>query len=126
MNTLLVIDDDLPICTYFTKYFANKDYKVFSATTGEEGLAIVKERKPDLIFLDIIMDGRSGIYLLQEIKKIDDKAKVIMLTALKDQKIIAECKKGGAIDYITKPFNLEELEKDIIPRALKSKQRDNL
>lgn len=69
------------------------------------------EGKPDLVLLDIVMGsgGREGIEVLQAMKGSDPERKVIMLTAVGQENIIAECKALGADDYVTKPFNEAEL-----------------
>jgi DNA-binding response OmpR family regulator len=119
MVKLLVIDDELPICDILKDFFSKKDYQVFIATTVEEGLSIVRKENPHVILLDIIMPGRSGIEALKQIKEIDDKAKVIMLTGISNEKVIKQTMEHGASDYITKPFSLEYLEKEVIPKILK-------
>ena len=119
MVKLLVIDDELPVCDILKDFFSKKDYQVFIATTVEEGLSIVRKEKPHIILLDIIMPGRSGIEALKQIKLIDDKAKIIMLTAISNEKVIKQTMEHGASDYITKPFSLEQLEKDVMPKILK-------
>ena len=65
------------------------------------------------------MPGRLGINTLQRIKEIHKKAKIIMMTAVRDEKVVEMCKEYGASDYITKPFSLEDLEKEVMPRILK-------
>ena len=119
MVKLLIIDDDLPTCDLLKEFLSEKDYQVFIATTGEEGLSILRKEKPHIILLDIIMPGRSGIEVLKQIKAIDNKAKVIMLTAIEDEKVIKQVKKHGASDYVIKPFSPSYLEKEVIPKILK-------
>ncbi|MBU1852431.1 MAG: response regulator [Candidatus Omnitrophica bacterium] len=120
MVKLLIIDDDLSLCDFFKNFFSKRDYQVFIATDGEKGLSIVRDERPNIILLDmIIMPGQFGLDILQEIKKIDDKAKVIMLTGVGDKGVIELAKMYGASDYITKPFDLEQLEKDVMPKIIR-------
>jgi len=119
MIKLLIIDDDISLCSFLKNFFSKKDYQVFIAIDGEEGLSIVREHRPNIILLDIIMPDQFGLDVLRQIKKIDDKVKVIMLTSVGDEGVIKVAKKYGASDYITKPFSLEHLEKDVIPKILK-------
>lgn len=119
MVKLLVIDDDFSMCDFLKDFFSKRDYQVFIATDGEEGLSIVREQRPNIILLDIILSNQFGLDILQRIKEIDDKAKVIMLTGVGDKGVIKVAKKYGASDYITKPFSLEQLEKDVMPKILK-------
>ena len=119
MIKILIIDDELPVCDSLKYFFSLKNYQVFIATTVEEGLSIVKEEHPNIILLDIIMPGRSGIEVLKQVKATDDKTKVIMLTGISDEKVIKQAMEHGASDYITKPFSLEHLEKEVMPKILK-------
>ncbi|MBU1913301.1 MAG: response regulator [Candidatus Omnitrophica bacterium] len=118
MVKLLIIDDDLATGDFLRSFFTQKGYKVFVANDGEQGLSIVKEKKPDIILLDIKMPGFSGLEVLQKIKEIDKNAKVIMMTAVSEDLIIEMAMKYGAIGYITKPFSLECLEKDVFLKTL--------
>jgi len=119
MVKLLIVDDDLPTCDFLAHFFKKSNYEVFVANDGEKALSIVKEKQPNIVLLDIKMPGQSGMKILQQIKEIDKNAKVIMMTAVKDEAMIELAKEYGASDYITKPFSLERLEKDIIPKILK-------
>jgi len=118
MASLLIIEDDLTTCDFLRSFFTQKGYKAFVANDGEQGLLIVKEKKPDVILLDIRMPDLSGLEVLQKIKEIDKNAKVIMMTAVNDGFVIEIAMKYGAIDYITKPFSLEWLEKDVLLKTL--------
>ena len=119
MVKLLIVDDDLPTTDFLNCYLGKRDYEIFIATDGENALSIVKEKQPNIILLDIKMPGTSGITVLKQIKEINKNAKVIMMTAVKDEAMIELAKEYGASDYITKPFSLEHLEKDVMPKILK-------
>jgi len=120
MVKILIIDDELPVCDSLKQFFTLKKYQVFIATSVEEGLAVAKQEQPNVIFLDIMMPGRSGIEVLKRVKEINDKAKVIMLTGISDEKVIEQAKEHGADDYVTKPFSLDHLENEVMPRILRS------
>lgn len=119
MIKLLIVDDDLPICDFLRVFFSRKDYQVFTAIDGKQALSIVKEKQPNIILLDIRMPGLSGIEVLQKIKEIDKDAKVIMMTAVDEKMVVNLAMNYGATDYITKPFSLEYLEKDVFLKVLK-------
>ena len=119
MVKILIIDDDTAVCSTLAHFFSNKNYQVLIANNGEEGLSIVKEQQPHIILLDILMPGQLGMSVLEQIKKIDNNAKVIMMTAVKDKGVMETAKKYGASDYIIKPFSLKALEEEIIPKILK-------
>jgi len=119
MVKLLIVDDDLPTCDFLDRYLGNRNYEVFTANDGESALSIVKEKQPNIVLLDIKMPGLSGITVLQKIKDIDKKINVIMMTAVKDEEMVKLAMEYGASDYITKPFNLEYLEAEVMPKILK-------
>jgi len=119
MVKLLIVDDDIPTCDFLNRYLGKRDYEVFTANDGESALSIVKEKQPNIVLLDIKMPGLSGITVLQKIKDIDKKSKVIMMTAVKDEEMVKLAMEYGASDYITKPFSLEYLESEVMPKILK-------
>ncbi len=93
------------------KTLQKKGYLCKIATNGHEALELIREIKPDLILLDILMPGINGIEICKTIKA-DDSIKsipVVFLTALNDSNYIIEAFKSGGVDYITKPFNTTEL-----------------
>lgn len=119
MVKLLIIDDDFPTTDFLRNFFKKRDYHVFTANDGEEALSIAKEKHPDIVLLDIKMPGLSGIEVLRQLKERDKSIKIIMMTAVKDEAMIELAKKYGASEYITKPFSLDYLEKDVMPKILK-------
>lgn len=119
MIKLLIVDDDLPLCDFLRSFFSKKNYQVFTASDGSQALFIVREKRPNIILLDIRMPDISGIEVLQKIKEIDKDAKVIMMTAIDEKVVVKLAMDYGATDYVTKPFSLEYLEKDVLIKVLK-------
>ena len=117
---ILIIDDEVDLCQSLLELLEEQEYKVFIAHSGREGLTKVKENLPDLVLLDIMMSGIDGIETLEKIRTIDKDVSVIMLTAYQTVETAVQAMKLGAYDYISKPFNFEEL-KIIIRRALQSR-----
>ena len=113
MRKLLVVDDEQDICDFVRNFFSERGFEVFTALNGEEALALAKEEKPELVLLDIKMEGMDGIATLKHLKAIDANLKVIMVTALDDQDKMNEACKLGACEYITKPLLLEHLEQAV-------------
>jgi len=113
MRKILVVDDEHDICDFVSNFLTERGYQVFTALTGEDALAIVKKERPELALVDIKMNGMDGIALLKHIKSHDKNICVIMVTALEDQDSINEATRLGAFDYITKPLELEHLEKTV-------------
>jgi len=117
MLKILVVDDEPGITELLKNFFERKSYTVFTANNGEAALEVVKEQRPHLVFLDIRMPKMDGLTVLRNIRALDTSIKVIMVTAIEDDKTIAEAKSLGAVDYISKPFKLEYLEKDVIEKV---------
>jgi len=92
-------------------------YSILTAQNGEEALDRVREGSPDLIIMDIKMPGRSGIEILKEIKLIDPKSLVILMTAYGTTETAIEAMKYGAYDYILKPFPILQM-KELVGKAL--------
>ena len=113
MHKLLVVDDEHDICDFVKNFFNERGFQVFTALNGEEAISITKREKPEIILLDIKMQGMDGIATLKHIKEIDRNQKVIMVTALEDQDKMDEACKLGACEYITKPLVLDNLEQAV-------------
>lgn len=105
---ILVVDDDKKLTEIIERYLSQYEFKVFVANDGKEFENIIKDKKPDLILLDVMLPGESGFDILREVQKNFD-VPVIMLTAKGDEvdKVIGL--EMGADDYITKPFSIREL-----------------
>ena len=90
---------------------ANRSTKQFTA----EAVAKYSELKPDLVTMDVIMPDMSGVDAVKEIKKVDSSAKIVVVSAMGQQPVVAELLKEGALDYIVKPFQparvLESIDK---------------
>ncbi|MFH1758042.1 MAG: sigma-54 dependent transcriptional regulator [Pseudomonadota bacterium] len=119
MRKILIVDDEVSVRDSLRMIF-KKDYQVIMAGSADEAFIKVKSEGPDLIFLDIIMPEKDGMQALKEIRKMHPQIPVIMLTATKTLKTAVEAMRLGAYDYITKPFDVEEL-KLIAQKALESR-----
>ena len=107
---LLIVDDEQKICTLLSEYFRFKGYDIRSVNRGEEAIALVQAFRPDVILLDILMPGISGIDTLKRIKQIDPSIKVIMLSAADLEDVVQGALKLGADSYMCKPADLIQLE----------------
>jgi len=116
MQTILIVDDDKSI-RYSLKRMMENHYAIVTAQNGEEALARFREDHPDLVIMDIKMPGRSGIEVLKEIKSVDPKSLVIIMTAYGTTETAIEAMKYGAFDYILKPFPIPKM-KDLIEKAI--------
>ena len=122
-----VIDDEPVIHDVLSQLLTSEGFEVELSSSGEEGLRKFASRKFDLILLDLLMPGMDGLEVLAEIKTIDPKAIIIIITAYASVESAIEAMKIGAYDYIQKPFKHNELLLTI-KRGLehKSLQEENL
>lgn len=109
MQRILVIDDEEPIRELLKDFLESKGFEVSIAGDGESGLNLLKVEKFDLFLLDLMMPGISGLDVLREAASQNISAVSIVITAHATVQTAVEAMKLGAFDYITKPFNLEEL-----------------
>ncbi len=87
-----------------------KGYKVQVASSGEDAIMKVKMERPKLVLMDVRMPGMDGIMALQQIKRLDESIKVVMLTSVQEEYMIKEAEKLGACDYMIKPCDLNKLD----------------
>ena len=119
MNRILVVDDEVGTRESL-RMILKGDYEVHLAKDAEEAFVRIKQHIPDLILLDILLPDLDGLKVLERIKQNDSDMIVIMITATKTVKTAVEAMKLGAYDYVTKPFDIDELRL-IINRALSTR-----
>jgi CheY-like chemotaxis protein len=109
--SILVVDDEDMIRSLLRLTLVRAGYEVTEAETGEEAISIVREQKPDLVLLDVMMPGMDGFAVCEQIRQ--DPAlgdiPIIMLSARKDPRSRLESRRAGATDYLTKPWVTDEL-----------------
>jgi len=105
---LLVVDDEAGVRQSLQLVF-NKMYRVLEATSADEAIQKLADEKPDVVLLDIVMPGADGLAVLKQMRSIHTDCQVIMLTALNTARTAFTAKGTGAFDYVTKPFDVEEL-----------------
>ena len=118
---LLIVDDEASIRDMLAFFFHKRGFEVLTASNFTEGQASALRSTPDLVLSDIKMPDGTGLDLLRKIKSESPKTPVIMITAHTSTPDAIEAMKAGAVDYIAKPFNIEELAL-IVDRALGEKQ----
>jgi two-component system response regulator (stage 0 sporulation protein F) len=125
MKKILTVDDELGICEQIKDTFSGLDYEVLMATNGKEALQIVKKEKPEIVFLDIRMEGMDGLEVLRQIKQFDPAIKVIMLSIANDPDTQNKAKLLGASGFIKKPFFDKTLIDEVIMKINEmSKERE--
>ncbi len=108
-NKILLVEDDQNFGDVLRSYLEMHDYDVTLAIDGEKGLEAYKKSDYDLCITDVMMPKKDGFSLARDIREIDNQIPIIFLTAKTLKEDVLEGFKIGADDYITKPFNSEEL-----------------
>ncbi len=107
--TILIIDDDASLRRVLEYQLQEAGYEVATAASGEEGLQRFGELAPQLVISDMQMPGMDGMQLLKAVKERSPETPVIIITAFGSVDVAVQAMKQGAYDYITKPFNRDEL-----------------
>lgn len=109
MNCILVVEDDPAILRGLTDNLKYEAYEVLSASDGEAGYRLIREKNPDLIILDLILPKLSGYELCRKVRSEGVKTPILMLTARGEEVDRVLGLDLGADDYVTKPFSVREL-----------------
>ena len=109
MPTILIVDDEPSLVSSLTFALEEEGYKVHGAADGQTGLRLLGEHRPDLVLLDLRLGDESGLDVLHAMRDLGTDAQVIMISAHGDTRAAVKAVKLGAIDYLTKPFDLDEL-----------------
>lgn len=117
--SILIVDDEILTLNNLKKFLEREGYEIYVAETGEKALEITSRIKPDLILLDLMLPGISGLEVLRQVKEKEPNTVIIMMTAYEIIEKAVEAMKLGAYDYLLKPFPLSEL-KNSIRRALET------
>lgn len=117
MSKILVVDDEKNIRRILSMMLRERNHEVAEATSGEEALALAPETLPDLVLLDLNMPGIDGLATLRRLLAMQPNLDIIMMTAFGSIPSAVEAMRHGAFDYLTKPFDNDELLL-LIDRAL--------
>ena len=120
MSKLLVVEDELEVMDYLKDYFSHQGVEVSTANSGEAGLKILTDQKPDVVLLDMKLGaGISGLEFLRRAKAAGAKSQIIVVTAVDDDNVATMAKGLGAVDYVTKPLTLADIERVVLSRLKK-------
>lgn len=116
MAKLLIVDDEDDVREFAANFFRKRKIDVITAANGEEAVLLTESQKPQLILLDVKMSGIDGIETLRLIRQKDKEVKVIMVTGRKPEEdnVLERSKQLGALDYIHKPLDLNELKNIVL------------
>lgn len=110
MESILIVDDDIKLCTVLAEELNEVGYDTSYLTDGENVAKFLKDKKTDLLLLDLKMPGKDGLRILQDIHyQPNSYPRVIVLTAYADVKSAIESAKLGASDFVSKPYEFDIL-----------------
>ncbi len=109
MERIVVVDDDASICRSLEVHLGQAGYEVHSSTTAAGGLELIERHDPAVVFLDLRLPDRSGLEVLRQIEKGSGSRAVIMISGEQDMGATIEAIRSGALDYIRKPLDLDDL-----------------
>lgn len=119
LYSILIVDDEILTLNNLKKVLEKADYEVLVTNSGETALEMFEKYKPQLVLLDLMLPGISGIEVLKRIKELERETIVIMMSAYEILEKAVESMKLGAYDYLLKPFKINDL-KNTIRRALET------
>jgi putative two-component system response regulator len=108
-ENILIVDDEKTVRRSLNKALSMNGFSCEEASSADEAMAALSRRPADLVILDVMMPGTSGKELLPQLKKTYPDTAVVMATAVVEPDTIVNCMKNGAHDYITKPFDVDQL-----------------
>jgi len=108
-KTILIIDDDREIASTIQSVLTHAGYRVFLASNGIEGQRQIESLKPDLVITDMMMPRMGGFPVLEFLKTLEERPKVIMITANEGSRHKAYAEMLGVVDYLRKPFPMDVL-----------------
>ena len=106
---ILIVEDDEVIMGTLSYNLSRQGFAVKEATTGAEALRMARKLRPDLILLDLMLPGESGIEVCERIRELDEGVVIVMVTAKDAEDDKVRGFEAGADDYVTKPFGMKEL-----------------
>lgn len=124
MSKILVIDDDRAILRLFEKTFESTDIQVSTTASAEAGMEALEEVKPDVLLLDVMLPGSSGLDLAVRVKEFDAKLPIIFISASEDSDTAISAMSLGAYDFLIKPLDKQSVQ-DTVERALEIRRLMN-
>jgi len=110
---VLYVEDDVATREALSKFLNRRVGKLFLASDGEEGICRFQECKPNLLIVDLIMPGISGIQMIAEIRKQDKDCRILITSTVSEINSVIEAVDLGIDHYIIKPIDMEDLEKKL-------------
>jgi diguanylate cyclase (GGDEF)-like protein len=118
---ILVVDDEEVVCNFLESLLTGAGYQVQTCLSGQEAIAKLQEDSFDLVITDLKMPGLNGVDVLKRAKELEPFCEVIVITAYASVQSAVEVMKLGAYDYISKPFNIDQI-KIVIDKAMEKRR----
>lgn len=118
--SILIVDDEDTQRSILKGYLEKKNYRIYTASSGNEGIEMVRKNLIDIVLSDFKMPDKTGLEVLEEVKKINPEISFVIITAYGTVENAVKAMKLGAFDYISKPVDLDELE-FLIERIIENK-----
>lgn len=109
MESILIVDDDLNLCQALTDELREVGYTSEFCTNADDAITFLSDKKVDLLLLDLKMPEKDGFYVLSKLDELTYPLKTVVLTAYADVKSAIEAARMGAVDFISKPYDFDEL-----------------
>ncbi len=117
---VLIVDDEESICWGLKRLLSGEGHAVSVASTAEEALAMAERTKPDLVVMDVRLPGMDGLAAMKQMNERLGPVPVVVITAFGNLETAVQAVEQGAVDYLTKPFDLDEVA-EVLRRALRSR-----
>ena len=125
-KTLLIVDDDDPFRDRLARAMEKKGFQVNSSKTVENAIKMVKSKPPQFAVVDLRLEDGNGLEVIQEINKVKKDSRVVMLTGYGNLPTAVAAVKSGAIDYMAKPVDADDVESALLaPAESKAKPPEN-
>ncbi|WP_054705756.1 response regulator [Bacillus sp. JCM 19041] len=112
-HKVLIVDDQFGIRVLLTEVLQKDGYEMFQAASGKEALLIQETENISIVLLDMKIPGMDGVEILKRLKEKQPEIKVIMMTAYGELNMVNEALENGALSYMAKPFDIEDVRQVI-------------
>jgi nitrogen regulation protein NR(I) len=109
LATILIVDDDPQLRQSFDKLLSQEGHTVWTASSGETGVNMVRSQAPDLVIMDVRLPGMNGLETFEILRSLEPKLPVIIMTAFGTTETAIAATKMGAFDYVLKPFDIPDI-----------------
>ena len=114
MSKILIVDDNVNACFLLKSFLEEKGHDIIVSHSGMDALEKANNLKPDIMLLDLIMEGIDGMEVLRRVRLFDKSIGIIIVSAVMDEAIGKEALEKGADEYITKPIDFDHLNECIL------------